>query len=121
MAKKNTGNGVGAAVAVGAGIAVASAAAYLLFGPEGKKHRKDMQSWMIKMKAEVMEKMEKAKELSTPVYEKIISDVEAKYGALKHVDSVTLKKEVDELKKNWRAMTKAAKGAKKSVKKVAKK
>jgi Tfp pilus assembly protein PilP len=116
MAQKKTASGVGAAVAVGAGVMALSAAAYLLFGPEGKKHRKDLKSWMVKMKAEVMEKMEKAKELSTPAYEAILAGIETKYKALKNVDPMDVEKEIAELKKNWRAM---AKGAKKPAAKKA--
>jgi len=116
--KKKAGNSVGRAVAVGAGVIALGTAAYLLFGPEGKKHRKDLKSWMIKMKAEVMEKMEKAKELTSETYEKILADVEAKYKAMKNVSADDLAKEVAELKKNWRAMAKDIKGkAKKTVSK----
>jgi Tfp pilus assembly protein PilP len=110
MAQKKEKGGVGAAVAIGAGVAALSAAAYLLFGPEGKKHRKDLKSWMVKMKAEVMEKMEKAKELTAPAYEAIVSAVEEKYKAMKNVDPKDLEKEVAELKKNWREMMKLSKG-----------
>lgn len=110
MATKNTKSNAGKVVAVSAGIAVLGAAAYLLFGPEGKKHRKDLKSWMIKMKAEVMEKMEKAKDLSTETYENIIHGVEAKYKAMKNVDADMLAKEVADLKKNWKSMMKDMKG-----------
>lgn len=117
MAKKNT-EGAGKAIAVGAGIAVLSTAAYLLFGPEGKKHRKDLQSWMIKMKAEVMEKMEKAKELSGETYEEIVNAVESKYKGMKNVDAELLAKEVAELKRNWKALAKEAKKKTGSAKKT---
>lgn len=110
MAQKKSGAGVGTAVAVGAGMAALSAAAFLLFGPEGKKHRKDLKSWMVKMKADVMEKMEEAGELTGPAYEAILAEVQNKYKALKNVDAADLEKEVAELKKNWRAMAKMAKG-----------
>ncbi len=119
MKKKATKSNTGKVVAVSAGIAALGAAAYLLFGPEGTKHRKDLKSWMIKMKAEVMEKMEKAKDLSADAYENIVDTVEAKYKGMKHVDADMLAKEVATLKKNWRALAKNAKAkpAKKSSKK----
>ncbi len=117
MKKKNTNTAK--AVAVGASIIALGTAAYLLFGPEGKKHQKDLKSWMIKMKAEVMEKMEKAKDISADKYAEIVDAVEAKYKTMKHVDTAMLTKEVAELKKNWRAMEKMAKSkpAKKATKK----
>lgn len=108
MAKKNTGSNVTKAVAIGAGVAALSAAAYLLFGPEGKKHRKDLQSWMVKMKADVMEKMEEAKELSEETYHGILDMVEAKYRSMKNVNGADLQKEVAELKKNWKNMKRKA-------------
>lgn len=121
MAQKKTGTNVGKAVAIGAGVAILSGAAYLLFGPEGKKHRKDLKSWMIKMKAEVMEKMEKAKDLSAETYEDIVHTVAAKYKTMKHVDGALLAQEVAALKKNWKSMTASKKPAKKVAKKAAKK
>ncbi len=111
MAKKNAGNDMGKAVAIGAGVVALSAAAYLLFGPEGKKHRKDLRSWMVKMKADVMEKMEETKELSEETYHDILDVVEAKYRSMKDVSQDALKKEVAELKKNWKNMKRNA-GAK---------
>ncbi len=103
-AQKKTGANTGKAIAVGAGIVALSAAAYLLFGPEGKKHRKDLKSWMVRMKADVMDKMEKAKELSKPVYENIVDQVKEKYAKMKDMDMASLEKEVRELKKNWHAV-----------------
>lgn len=121
MAQKKSGAGVGTAVAVGAGVAVLSGAAYLLFGPEGKKHRKDLKSWMIKMKADVMEKMEEAKELTGPAYEAVVAEVANKYKALKHISPADIEKEVAELKKNWRGMMKTMKAKKPASKKAASK
>lgn len=63
MKKESQVKNVGKAVAVGAGIAALSAAAYVLFGPEGKKNRKVIRGWAIKMKGEVIEKLENAKRL----------------------------------------------------------
>jgi hypothetical protein len=46
MSKKvNQKGGVGKAIAAGVGVAAVSAAAYLLFGPEGKKNRKKINGW----------------------------------------------------------------------------
>ena len=118
MKKRSTKNNASKVVAVTAGIAALTAAAYLLFGPEGKKHRKDLKSWMIKMKGEVMEKMEKAKDLTAESYEQILHAVEAKYKSMKNVDADMLAKEVADLKKNWRAMVKNAKPKAKAAKKA---
>lgn len=120
MAKKTVStSGVGKVVAVGAGIAALSVAAYMLFGPNGKKNKKAIKGWAIKMKGEIIEKLEDIKEVTAPVYENIVSAVADKYAKLKHIDAADLEAEVATLKKHWKAMTKG--GAKKTAKKVTKK
>lgn len=46
----------GKKVAIGATIAAAGVAAYMLFGPDGKKNRKVVRGWAVKMKGEIIEK-----------------------------------------------------------------
>ena len=110
MAKKTSGTSMGTKVAIGAGMAGLAGAAYLLFGPEGKKHQKNLKSWMLKMKAEALEKMENIQELSAPVYEGIVKELEDKYKMMKNVDAKDLANEVASLKKNYRSMMKTVKG-----------
>ena len=119
MVKANNKN-VGKMVAVGAGIAALSAAAYVLFGPEGKKNRKAIRGWAIKMKGEVIEKLEAAKEITEPVYHEIVNKVSEKYGKLKNVDAEELAKAVEDLRKQWKNIVRDAKpkAKKKAVKKA---
>ena len=122
MAKKNMGKkGLGAKtiIGIGAGVAAVSAAAYLLFGPNGKKNQKAIKGWTIKMKGEIIEKFEKAKELTEPVYHEIIDSVQAKYAKLKNTDQEELKEVVDNIKKHWKAINKN--GSKQKSKNVKKK
>ena len=105
---KNESN-AGKMMAAGAGVVALSAAAYLIFGPEGKKHRKDLKSWMVKMKADVMEKMEEAGELTAPVYEAIVNEVSEKYNSLGGIDAAQLATEASLLKKHWKMMHAEAK------------
>ena len=55
--------------AVGLGLAAitaaAAAGAYFLYGKDGAKNLKKIKSWSLKAKAEVLEKLEKAKDIST--------------------------------------------------------
>ncbi len=111
-------NNAGNIVAVGAGIAALSAAAYVLFGPEGKKNRKVIRGWAIKMKGEVIERLETARNITEPVYHDIIDTVAEKYAKVKHIDTEELANAVDELRKQWKHM---ARDAKQKNKKVAKK
>jgi gas vesicle protein len=122
MAKKSNAGGVGKALVVGAGVAVASAAAYLLMGPEGKKNRKQIKGWTIKMKGEMIEKLEGLKEVTEPMYHKIVDDISAKYAKLRDVDQADVEQVVDEVKRHWKALVKDSKKvAKKVSKKVSKK
>ncbi len=113
------GLGAGAIVGIGAGVAALSAAAYVLFGPDAKKNRKAIKGWSVKMKGEIIEKFEQAKELTEPVYHDIVDGIQAKYSKLKNVDQEELVKVISEIKKHWKAIQKDAMG--KKVKKVAKK
>ena len=111
MDKKTTskkGMGAGEVIGIGAGVAALTAAAYVLFGPEGKKHRKAVKSWAVKMKGDIIEKFEEAKDLTEPVYHNIVDNVSAKYAKLKNVDKKELDETVAEIKKHWNALKKEA-------------
>lgn len=113
---------LGTVLSVGAGIAAASLAAYLLWGPGGKKRRQTVKGWMVKMKGEVMEKLETLEEVTEPVYQKIVDQVSAQYGKLKNIDQTELAAVVTDLRNHWQALTKKAKTKTKSrAKKVVKK
>lgn len=118
MVKKQA-KGIGAkqVIGVGVGVAALSAAAYLLFGPNGKKNRKAVKGWAIKMKGEIIEKFEEAKELTEPVYNEIIDKVQEKYSKLQNIDKNELQSAITEMKKNWKAIKKTA-SPKKPAKKV---
>ncbi|MDQ3076034.1 MAG: hypothetical protein M3Q34_02805 [bacterium] len=130
MAKvTNKKNNVGKVLAVGAGVAALSAAAYVLFGPEGKNNRKKIQGWAVKMKGEIIERMEESKELTESVYNQIVDEVSAKYAVAKGVTKEEVQSVVGELRKHWKMLVRDTKpkvqGAKKKavakVKAVAKK
>lgn len=117
--KKQTSNKtkVGAAVAIGAGVAALGALGYLFLGPDGKKNRKQVKGWMLKMKGDVLDKIEKSKEVSGPVYEKIVDEIGAKYKKLKDIDPTELAGEIETLKKSWKKLTEV-KSSKKTTKKA---
>ncbi len=102
-------------VAIGAGVAAATVAAYLLFGPNGKKNRKIVKGWMVKMKGEIIEKIENVKDITEPVYKSIVDKVASKYAGLKNIDQEEFTKVVSEIQKGWKNLS----GGKKSAKKKA--
>ncbi len=83
-------------------IASVIAGAYYMYGsPEGVARRKQLAAWSVKMKGEMLEGIEKLKEVSEPKYKELVKKVSAKY---KTVDKGELKKVVDELHSTWNKM-----------------
>lgn len=96
----------GAEAAVGlAALAAAAAGAYYFYGSKNAaKHRKQMKSWTVKAKAEVMEKMEQMNNLSQGAYEKAVAEVTNKYKHFKNVPPKELQNLSKELKSHWKSI-----------------
>lgn len=113
-----------AAAAIGVGLttaAVAAASAYFLYGSKGaSKNRKQVKSWALKAKAEVLEKLEDAKEMSQSEYEDLVSSVVGAYSTAKNASKKDLKEFAVEMNDNWKKIEKAAKPLKKKITKAAK-
>lgn len=118
MAKKSNENmdNMGKAIAAGVTVAALTAAGYILLGPEGKKNRRKISGWAVKMKGEIIEKFEQAKELTEPIYQGIVDEVAKKYRAQKEVNSRELNELVADMKKRWKDMVKDAKSVAKKQK-----
>ena len=124
MTKKNNTTkdvSVGGAIGVAAGLAALAAGSYFIFGPQGKKNRKAIKGWSLKMKGEVLEKIEKLKEVTPDLYNKVIDDVSAKYAKVKDISAEELALLVVDMKKHWKAISNDLTPKKKAVKKVVKK
>lgn len=130
MAKQNKSGNTG--VAVGAGLAaaaIAAAGAYWFYGSsDAKKHRAQIKSWMLKARAEVLEAVEKLGDIDKETYLNIVDQVVGRYSKLQGVTAAELASITKDLKTTWSHMQKAgksdsktAKGAKKAIRKVAKK
>jgi len=115
MTKKNNKVSAGAAVGAVAGIAALTAAAYVLFGPDAKKNQKAIRGWAVKMKGEMIEKFEKARELTEPAYHRIVDEVSAKYAKAKNVDQAELAAMIADIRRHWKRMAKGAKPAKRAA------
>jgi hypothetical protein len=118
--KINKSNAVKLAVA-GASLAGLAATAYFFFGPKGKKHRQHAKAWAIKMKGDVVEKLERAREITEPVYLEIIDTVAKEYEKGKKASRPEIEALAKDLKKHWRSMSKLAITAKQNVAKDASK
>ncbi len=109
-----TARRVGMLAGISAAIAAGTAAAYFLYGSkDAKRYRAKLRGWMVKAKGEVVEKLERAKEVNEAVAHQIIDQVMAKYGKMRHIGEEEAKKLGEELKRKWRAvereLTRAAK------------
>ena len=123
MAKKESslGSEIGLAAAALAGIA----GAYFLYGSkDAPKNRKKVSGWVVKAKGEVLERLEKLKEIGEQDYHSVVDTVVSKYQALKKGEPEQIAELVKELKGYWSKIQKEAKsqskGAVKGAKKVAK-
>ena len=93
---------VGIAVGIAA-LAAAAAGAYYLYGSnKSAKNRKHVKSWMLKMKAEVMDRIESVEDLSKGAYDKTIDEVSRKYAQIKNVDKKELIQLAKRMKSHWK-------------------
>ncbi len=117
------------AIGIGVGLtaaAVAAAGTFFLYGSKNAaKNRKAVKSWTLKAKAEVLEKIEQAKEMSQEEYEQLIDTVSTAYAGVKDASKTDLSTFKKEMKEHWLNIAKTAapkkKAAKKAVAKVVKK
>ena len=102
MAKKTQSNKGGLIIA---GVAVAGAiAGYFLYGPDGASNRKKVRAWSLKAKADVLEKVEKAKELSREQYNAIVDKATERYAKVQDVSEQELSRLNKELKRYWQTI-----------------
>ncbi len=135
MAQKNEGKKTAthqaksSAVGIGIGLstaAVAAASAYFLYGSKSAaKNRKVVKSWALKAKAEVLEKLEDAQEMTQSEYDQLIKSVSGAYTGAKNASKKDILEFSKEMKDHWKSIEKAAAPlkkatAKKAIKAVAK-
>lgn len=103
----------GQKVGIGVGVTAATLAAvggYFLYGAkDASKNRKQVKSWALKAKAEVLEGIEKAKHLSQEDYDKLIDDVMKGYKAARSASVKELGDFAADMKKHWKHIEKTGK------------
>lgn len=116
-AKSNAG-----IVGIGLGAAAAAAAgAYFLYGSKSAaKNRKTVKSWALKAKAEVLEKLEDAQQMTQKEYEDLIKSVAGAYAGAKNASKKDVLEFSKEMKDHWKAIEKASAPLKKDTKKAVK-
>ena len=127
MKKKTARSGANAVklAVLGASLATVAAGAYFFLGPKGKKHQKHARAWAIKMKGDVVEKLEMARDISETVYNEIIDSVARTYAKGKKASHKEIRALKQDLKKHWKTISSSARAVKreglKGAGKVAKK
>jgi hypothetical protein len=105
MTKKHESH-AGTALLLAGLTAAGAVAGYFLYGPQGAANRKKVTSWALKAKAEVLEQLEKAKEVSEERYHEIVDTVTKRYEGKRGVELDDLEKLNAELKRYWKQVKK---------------
>ncbi len=114
--KKDAGSKKVVSVVTVLGVAGALGA-YFLYGTKaGDKKRKQISGWVMKAKGEVLEKIEKAKDMSEDAYGAVVSGVIAKYKKVKKEHGPEIEALSKELLSYWKQINKG-KPVKKTVSK----
>ena len=106
MAKKQTSTAPALVAGITGLAAAAIAGSYFFYGKDGAKHRKHIKSWSLKAKGDVVEKIEKAKELTEETFHQAVDAAVAKYGKVKNVTPEELELFAKDLKKHWKDIKK---------------
>lgn len=105
-----------AQVAMGVGLTAASIAAiggYFLYGSKNaSKNRKKAKSWMLKAKAEVLEGIEDAKELTQDEYHELVDAVTKGYKKARNVSTAELADFKKDMAEHWKDIERTAAGKK---------
>lgn len=121
MASKKQNN----TVAVGVGLtaaAVAAAGAYFLYGSkDAKQNRAKIKSWTLKAKAEVLEALENAEEMTEKEFNQLVETVSKSYAGVKSATKSDVAEFKRDMKKHWPEIVKHGAAAVATVQKVAKK
>jgi hypothetical protein len=113
MESNNQKKGGGMIMAFLAGVAATVAiGGYLLYGPKGRQHRKQVEQWVARAKAEILEKMDRAEEVTEEQYHKIVDAVMKRYGTMKEIGKEKAGEAAESFKRRWEEMREASRHAK---------
>lgn len=127
MAKKKQDKGLTPVekMEIGVGLtaaAVAAAGAYFLYGSKNaKSNRTKVKSWALKAKADVLERLEDAKEMTESEFEELVNAIAGTYAGVKSASKGEIKDFQKEMMGHWQAIEKFAKPKRKQAKKTVKK
>lgn len=94
---------------IGTGIGIAALAAlgtYFLTGKNNEKNREAVRGWTLKMKGEILEKIEDLREIKKEDYYKLVDEAAERYERLERVSAEELKRLTKDLKGAWEHLNK---------------
>ena len=116
------GSAVGVGFGVEAAVAAAGAGAYWLYGSkDASKNRKTAKSWMLKARGDVLEAVEKLKDIDKESYMEIVDNIMKRYKSMSGVTAAEVAQMASDFKDSWRHMQQHAAKGKKTATKVVKK
>jgi hypothetical protein len=95
---KKTGKILGAGIGLAA---IAAAGAYFLYGEKNAGNREKVRGWALKMKGEILEKIESMKTIDRDTYLRMVDKVAQRYSKLESISSSELQHLTVELKNAW--------------------
>lgn len=104
MSETKTKVGKGAVLATAALAAVAGS--YYLYSKFDSKQRRKVQSWVLRLKADVLDELSNMQEVSREAYDKVVDAASEKYAKIKSVDTDELRLLAKDMKKHWGAIQK---------------
>ena len=114
---KKVGIGIGLTAA-----AVAAAGAYFLYGsPKAKQNRRKVKSWMFNAKAEVLDALERAEDMTGAEYNRLVETVGKTYSKLKDASNADIAYFKKEMKEHWPKIVKEGKKVTRTVSKMVRK
>lgn len=119
-----TGEKVGIGVALTAAAAGALGAYFLTGSKHAAQNRKLVKSWMLKAKADILERIEEAKNMTAEEFSDLIDTVSAGYAAAQKVSRRDMSEFKDEMVAHWKKLEREAmklrkaKAAQKTAKKA---
>lgn len=100
------GNNTKKYIGAGASLVAVAAGGYFLYGKDGAKNRKKIKGWALKAKGEMLESIERLKQVNQKTYNEIVDRVAKRYKKFKQVDKKELQRLVKESKGFWNGITK---------------
>ena len=89
---------------VGAGIGLAAltaAGTYFLYGEKNARNREKVRGWALKMKGEILQKLEDARKIDREAYLRMVDKVADRYAELGTISAAELRALTVDLKNAW--------------------